>query len=179
MHALTRTYITSSRTNYVDVPETPPSRPGAKPLVIMLLRGFFWRSTGNHYHLILVMRALATSLSMYVRTYRNSINKCIIMIPTAVSRGFLGLNMTPIWKYCRAKFFLSSSPYIKIRRINGEYSSNYEICALLACLPQHPFAFTLRCGTDMAGRGALEPPPEDGAQTKLFDRDIPVSRIPH
>ena len=43
---------------------------------------------------------------------------------------------------------------------------------LLACLAQHPSAFTSRCGTDTAGRGALEPPPEDGARTKLFDRQF-------
>ena len=28
------------------------------------------------------------------------------------------------------------------------------------------------CGTDTAGRGALEPPPEAGARTKLFDREF-------
>ena len=34
------------------------------------------------------------------------------------------------------------------------------------------------CGTDTAGRGALEPLPEAGARTKLFDRElIPVPRI--
>ena len=43
--------------------------------------------------------------------------------------------------------------------------------ALLAYLAQRLSAFTSRCGTDTAGRGALEPPPEDGAQTKLFDRE--------
>ena len=33
----------------------------------MLLCGFFWRSNRNHYYLLLVsvMRALATSISMY------------------------------------------------------------------------------------------------------------------
>ena len=44
--------------------------------------------------------------------------------------------------------------------------------ALLACLAQRLSAFTSRCGTDTAGRGALEPPPEDGARTKLFDREF-------
>ena len=57
--ALTRTYITCASTNYVDVPELPPSRPGTQPLVIMLLCGFFWRSNRNHYLLVLVMRACA------------------------------------------------------------------------------------------------------------------------
>ena len=67
-------------TNYVDVPELPPSRPGTQPLV-MLLCGFFWRSNNNHYLLVLVMRDLPR-LSMYVRTYRNPIIKCTAMIPT-------------------------------------------------------------------------------------------------
>ena len=52
--ALTRTYITCTNTNYVDVPELPLSRMG--------------RSNRNHYLLVLAMRALATSISMYVRT---------------------------------------------------------------------------------------------------------------
>ena len=42
----------------------------------------------------------------------------------------------------------------------------------LACLARHPSAFTSRYGTDTAGRGAFEPPPEDGARTKLFDREF-------
>ena len=37
---------------------------------------------------------------------------------------------------------------------------------------RHPFAFKSRCGTDTAGRGAFEPHPEDGARTKLFDREF-------
>ena len=43
---------------------------------------------------------------------------------------------------------------------------------LLAFLAQHPSAFTSRCRTDKAGRGALEPPPEDGARMKRFDREF-------
>ena len=42
---------------------------------------------------------------------------------------------------------------------------------LLACLARHPSAFTSMCGTDTAGRGALEPPPEGGARTKLYSTD--------
>ena len=64
--ALTRTYITCTSTNYVDVPELPPSRPGTQPIV-MLLCGFFWRSNRDHHLLLLVMRALATSIQ--ARTY--------------------------------------------------------------------------------------------------------------
>ena len=44
--------------------------------------------------------------------------------------------------------------------------------ALLACLAQRLSAFTSMYGTDMAGRGALKPLPEDGARTKLFDREF-------
>ena len=62
---------------------SPPSRPGTQPLV-MLLCGFLWRSTRSHYLLVLVMRALATCISMNVRTYRHSIITCTTMIPTAV-----------------------------------------------------------------------------------------------
>ena len=38
----------------------------------------------------------------------------------------------------------------------------------LARLARHRSAFTSMCGTDTAGRGALEPPPEGGARTKLY-----------
>ena len=61
--ALTRIYITCTSTNYVDVPELPPSRPGTQPLV-MLLCGFFWRSNRNNYLLVIVMRALAMSIQV-------------------------------------------------------------------------------------------------------------------
>ena len=47
--------------------------------------------------------------------------------------------------------------------------------ALLAFLAQRPSAFTSWCRTDKAGRGAKEPPPEDGARTNRFDRENPVS----
>ena len=42
--------------------------PGTQSLA-MVLCGFFWRSNRNHYNiiLVLVMCALATSISMYVR----------------------------------------------------------------------------------------------------------------
>ena len=73
----------------------------------MLLCGFFWRSNRNHYLLVLVMRALATSISMYVRTYRNSIIELryydtyrgtMEIIFTVNILFVLGQNMTPIWK---------------------------------------------------------------------------------
>ena len=33
----------------------------------------------------------------------------------------------------------------------------------LACLARHPSTFKEMCGSDTAGQGALEPPPEAGA----------------
>ena len=51
-------------------------------------------------------------------------------------------------------------------------AQNTKICALLACLAQPTYPIPARCGTDTAGRGAFEPPPEDGALTKLFDREF-------
>ena len=69
--ALTRIYITCTSTNYVDVPELTPPRPGTQPLV-MLLCGFFWRSNRNHYLLVLVMHALA--MSIHIRTYLPKFN---------------------------------------------------------------------------------------------------------
>ena len=42
---------------------------------------------------------------------------------------------------------------------------------LLARLARHPSAFTSVCGTDTAGRVALEPPPEGGAPTKLYSTE--------
>ena len=40
-------------------------------------------------------------------------------------------------------------------------AQNTKICALLACLAQPMYPIPARCGTDTAGRGAFEPPPED------------------
>ena len=58
-------------------------------------------------------------------------------------------------------------------RIARAYTAqNNKKSALLACLAQRLSEFTSRCGTDTAGRGALEPPPEDSARTKLFDREF-------
>ena len=58
-------------------------------------------------------------------------------------------------------------------RIAQAYTAqNTKICALLACLAQPTYPIPARCGTDAAGRGAFEPPPEDGARTKLFDPEF-------
>ena len=54
---------------------------------------------------------------------------------------------------------------IKIQQIFQNSSST------LARLARHPSAFTSMCGTDTAGRGALEPPPEGGARTKPYSTE--------
>ena len=41
----------------------------------------------------------------------------------------------------------------------------------LARLARHPCAFTSMCGTDTAGRGALEPSPEGDARTKPYSTE--------
>ena len=71
-------------------------------------------------------------------------------------------------------FFRSSSAYIcRDQRTARAYTAqNTKICTLLASLAQPTYPIIARCGTDTAGRGALEPPPEDGARTKLFDREV-------
>ena len=60
--------------------------PGTE-LLALLLCGFYWGSNRNQYYLllVLVMRPLATSISMYVRVPTEiKIYKCTSMIPTAV-----------------------------------------------------------------------------------------------
>ena len=52
-------------------------------------------------------------------------------------------------------------------------AQNTKLCAFLSCLNQPTYPIPARCGTDTAGRGAFEPPPEDGARTKLFDPKFP------
>ena len=69
--ALTRTYITCTRVRAMSICpnlyNTTLEAPGTQPLT-MLLCGFFWRSNRNyHLFLVLVMRAVAPSISMYVR----------------------------------------------------------------------------------------------------------------
>ena len=154
----------------------------------MLLCGLFWHSTRNHYLLVLVTRALATSISMYVRPDRNSVNKCTTIIPTAVPWGFFHSVICFGTKYYANLEIMSCQVLFINLSITGEYRSKYIFCAFLACLALHPSTFTSRCGTDKAtlsegknnnnkaGRGALEPPPEDGARTKRFYREIPVPR---
>ena len=69
---LVRTYITCTRVQTVSICpnlcSTTLEAPGMQPLA-MLLCGICWGSSRNHYYLllVLVMRPLATSISMYVR----------------------------------------------------------------------------------------------------------------
>ena len=71
----------------------PPTleAPGTQPLA-MLLCGFFCGGIRNHYYLplVLVMRPLATPISMdvRVRTEIQQIDALLTMIPTAVPWGF-------------------------------------------------------------------------------------------
>ena len=84
---------------------------------------------------------------------------------------------TTVWKSCQ---FCESSMRCrnKIQPRSPEFSSRHAVfLQLLACLGRHPSAFTSICGTDMAGRGALEPPPEGGARTKLYSTENSSSRI--
>ena len=67
-------------------------------------------------------------------------------------------------------FFVQALHMPKSNNSAGVYRPKYKKNALLAGLVQRLSAFTSRCRTDKGGRGALEPPPEDGARTKRFDR---------
>ena len=70
-------------------------------------------------------------------------------------------------------FFLFKLCICKDPRTARAYTArNTKFCALLACLAQPTYPIPAKCGTDTAGRGAFEPPPEDGARTKLFDREF-------
>ena len=84
--ALTRTCITCTSTNYVDVPEVPRSRPGAPPLIkccCVALSCAVIVSLPPR-----VMRALAASI--HVRTYLPKFNKQMHYYyePTSVPWGF-------------------------------------------------------------------------------------------
>ena len=69
--------------------------------------------------------------------------------------------------------FSSSAYSCQDPRIARAYTAqNTKNYALLACFAQPTYPTPARCGTDTAGRGAYEPPPEDGARTKLFDREF-------
>ena len=58
-------------------------------------------------------------------------------------------------------------------RIARAYTAqNTKVCALLAYLAQPTYPMPARCGTDTAGRGAFEPPTEDGPRMKLQVFDL-------
>ena len=65
------------------------------------------------------------------------------------------------------------------KNIPGIYRPKYKYLATSRLYPSPPIRFTSRCGTDKARWWVLEPPLEDGARRKRFDRYIPVSRIPY
>ena len=84
------------------------------------------------------------------------------------------LEMMPTWiKMFSHMLFLFKLCICQDPTIARAYTAqNTKICALLACLAQPTYPIPARWGTDTAGRGAFEPPPEDGARTKLFDREF-------
>ena len=71
-------------------------------------------------------------------------------------------------------FLRSSSAYVcQDPRIARAYTAqNTKFCAIISCLTQPTYPIPARCGTDTAGQGVFEPPPEDGARTKLCDREF-------
>ena len=138
----------------------PSSRPGTRPLV-MLLYGFFWRSTRNHYLFVLAMRALV--MSIHVRTYlpkfNNEMHYYYDIIPTAVPWGFflqqiVFVSGQIIWKYYLAQsYFISLSIYQHLKSNSRVPFKRQNFCALLACLAQPPSAFTSRCATKKKAEG--------------------------
>ena len=158
---LVRTYITCTRV------QTMPIRPNSRgrrhsQCCCVAFSGAVIVVTTTYYLLllVLVMRALATFISMYVWTftYRNSINKCTTMIPTAV-RGtmfFFSVNIICFGTKYYANLEIMScqvlfcQPLLTSRSEEQLESTvqNTKLCALFACLAQHPSAFTSTCWTD-------------------------------
>ena len=87
--------------------------------------------------------------------------------------------MTPIWKSCLPTCYFDNLSIHHDPKKDWIIPFKYICCAHFAYLAQRLSAFTSRCRTNKAGRGALEPHPEDGTRTKIFDREIPVPRIPY
>ena len=84
------------------------------------------------------------------------------------------LEMMPTWKQMFSHMIFSFKLCIcQDPRIGRAYTAqNTKFCALLACLAQPTYPIPARCGTDKAGGGAFEPPPKDGARTKLSGREF-------
>ena len=78
----------------------------------------------------------------------------------------------PIWR-CGPLIYSFKLYICQDPRIVNAYTARKKN-ALLACLVQRPSSFTSTYKTDMAERGALESPPEDGARTNGFNREIPA-----
>ena len=158
----------------------PPSRMETATR-IMLMCGFFWRSNRDHYFLVSVTRALASSI--IVRTYVSpKFNKQMHYHDIIPYRGtlfffsvffVLGQIMTPIWKYCLAKFYVINLSIHEDPKNNWRvpFKIQYFARFSLVSLSIHPSS---RRGAERIrlGRGALEPPPKDGAGTKPFDPEF-------
>ena len=81
--------------------------------------------------------------------------------------------MTPIWKYCLAKFYVINLSIHEDPKNNWRvpFKIQYFARFSLVSLSIHPSS---RRGAERIrlGRGALEPPPKDGAGTKPFDPEF-------
>ena len=83
---------------------------------------------------------------MYVRTYRNSINKCTTMIPTAVPWDFFYSKYYSFWNkiwrqfgnYSVPSFILSTSSYIKIKTMPLEERSKLKKTAHFSLVSLSP-----------------------------------------
>ena len=168
MYALTRTDLCYSHesTIHVDFPNLYNATLEGTQSLTMLLCDFFWRSNRNHYYLLLVfvMRALATSIPMYVRVVPTKIQyKQMHYYDPYHSTMFFFFTVNNeyqvflFWDKIRRQYLeiLSSHVYfinllyIEIPRITGEYRSKYKFPALLACLSQQPWSI---CGLWVGGR---------------------------
>ena len=58
------------------------------------------------------------------------------------------------------------------RNAQAYAAQNTKSCALFACVTQPTYPIPAMCRMYTAGRGAFEPPSEDGAQANLFDREF-------
>ena len=85
-----------------------------------------------------------------------------------------GRNLDANLEMLTLDLFVQALHMPRSKNSSGVYRPQYRKNRVPACLVQRLSAFTSRCRTDKAGRGALEPPPDDGARTKRFDREIPV-----
>ena len=83
----------------------------------------------------------------------------------------INLEILPTWKYMFSHvwyaFFVPALHKMPRSKNTRAYNAqNTKIRALVACLAQPTCPIPASCGTDMSGRRAFEPPPEDGARSK-------------